>query len=110
MLLERGSEGSKWYLEGLRGVRCLIGRALGGGLMGKRGRSLGIRYVSRVLIVFFLCLSFLLLTDPPSRIGKGLFEGLTDLLLQSSNVSQGLGHVPGQLVPMSCHFQGSLSI
>src|SRR6266481_4469769 len=105
MLLEWDSEGLKSYLERLRGVSCSIGKFLGSCLIGKRGRSLGIRYVFRVLIVFLLCFSFLLLTDPLLR-----SERLTDPLLWSSNISQDLGHVPGQLAPMSCHFRGSLSI
>src|SRR6266403_3207447 len=120
MLLERDSEGSKSYLERLRGVSCSIGKSLGSCLIGKRGRSLGIQYFFQVLVVLLLSSLFQLLTVPQSRIGKELLKGLTDLLLRSErmtdlllrsdNVSQGLECVPGQLVPMSCHFQGSLSI
>src|SRR6266446_7173454 len=119
MLLEQDSEGSKSYLERLRGVSCSIGKSLGSCLIGKRGRSLGIRYIFQVLIVFLLCFSFLLLTVPLSWIGKGLFEGLTDLLLQSErltdlllwsdNVLRDLERVPDQLIPMSCRFWDSPS-
>src|SRR6266436_6778349 len=115
MLLEQDSEGSKSYLERLRGVSCLIGKSLGSCLIGKRGRSLGIRCVFQVQIVLLLSCLFWLLTVLPSWIGKGLSEGLTDLLLRnegltdpllrSGNVSRGLERVPGQLVPMSCHFR-----
>src|SRR6266403_4384134 len=110
MLLERDSVGSKSYLERLRGVSCSIGKSLGSCLMGKRGRLLGIRCVLRVLIVFLLTSSFLLLTVLFSWIGKGLFDCLTDPLLWSDSVLRDLERVPGQLVPMSCHFQGSPSI
>src|SRR6266436_4388032 len=130
MLLARDSEGSKSYLERLRGVSCLIGKSLGSCLIGKRGRSLGIRCFFRGLIVFLLSLSFWLLTVSPSWVGKGLFGGLTDLLLRSEwltdlllrsegltdpllwsdSVLRDLEHVLGQLVPMSCRFRGSLSI
>src|SRR6266436_4838467 len=120
MLLERDSEGLKSYLECLRGVSCLIGKSLGSCLIGKWGRSLGIQYAFRVLIVLLLSFSPWLLTVVILRIGKGLFEGLTDLLLwsewltdsllQSSNVLLSLERVLGQLVPMSCRFRGSPSI
>src|SRR6266404_2489170 len=120
MLLEWDSEGSKSYLERLRGVSCSIGKSLGSCLIGKRGRLLGIQCVFRVLIVLLLSVSFWLLTVPFLWIGKGLFEGLTDpllrsewltdLLLRSGNVLRGLGRVPGQLVPRSCHFWDSPSI
>src|SRR6266403_5520978 len=120
MLLEQDSEGSKSYLERLRGVSCLIGKSLGSCLIGKRGRSLGIRCVFRVLIVLLLTSSFLLLTVPFLWIGKGLTECLTDPLLRSEQLTDSLlwsdnalrdvVHVPGQLVPMSCHFQGNPSI
>src|SRR6266436_4613368 len=120
MLLERDSEGSKSYLERLRGVSCSIGKSLGSCLIGKRGRSLGIRYVFWMQIVLLLSLSSLLLTVPLLWIGKGLLEGLTDLvlrsvwltvlLLRSGNTLRDPEHVLGQLVPMSCHFQGTPSI
>src|SRR6266478_1220440 len=110
MLLERDSEGSKSYLECLRGVSCSIEKSLGSCLIGKRGRSLGIQYFFQVLVVLLLSSSFQLLTVPQLRIGKELLKGMTDLLLWSDNVSQGLERVPGQLVPMSCRFRGSLSI
>src|SRR6266403_485700 len=93
MLLERDSEGSKSYLERLRGVSCSIGKSLGSCLIGKRGRSLGIRYVFRGLIVPLL-----------------RSEWLTDPLLRSGNASPGLEHVLDQLVPMSCRFLGNPSI
>ncbi len=62
MLLERDSEGSKLYLDRLRGVSCSIGKSLGRRLIGKWGRLLGIRCVFGVLTVFLLTLSLLLLT------------------------------------------------
>src|SRR6266436_1554499 len=120
MLLEQDSEGSKSYLERLRVVSCSIGKSLGSCLIGKWGRSLGIRCVFRVLIVLLLSFLSRSLTVLASWIGKGLLEGLTDLLLQSGqltdpllwsgNASQVLEHVLGQLVPMSCHSRGSPSI
>jgi len=72
MLLEQDSEGSKSYLERLRGVSCSIGKSLGRCLIGKQGRSLGIQCVLGVLTVFLLTLSFLLLTVPLLCIGKAL--------------------------------------
>ena len=44
MLCEQGSEGSKSYLERLRGVSFLIGKSFGRRLIGKQGRSLGIQW------------------------------------------------------------------
>ncbi len=61
-----------------------------------------------------------MLTVPLLWIGKELSKELTDLLLRSErltdpllwndNVSRDLEHVPGQLVPMSCHSRDTLSI
>src|SRR6266436_6009923 len=111
MLLEWDLEGSKSYLERLRGVSCSIG---------KRGRSLGIRCVFRVRIVLLLSSSSWLLTVPLLQIGKESFEGLTDLLLwsewltdpllRSGNALRDPQHVLDQLAPMSYHFWGSPSI
>ncbi len=88
--------------------------------MGKRGRLLGIRCVFQVWIILLLSSSSWLLTVSLLWIGKGLFEGLTDLLLwngrlidlllRSGNALRGLERVPGQLVPMSYRFWDSPSI
>src|SRR6266446_2423369 len=119
MLLERDSEGSKSYLEHLRGVSCSIGKFLGSCSIGKRGRSLGIRYYFQGLIVFLLSLSFWLLTVLRNKWLTDLLlrserltdpllqsERLTDLLLRSDSILRGLEHVLGQPVPMSCCFRG----
>src|SRR6266478_2522465 len=63
MLWERGSEGSKSYLERLRGVRSLIGKSFGSCLIGKRGRSLGIRWRVGVEFVGFLYAIGMMLSD-----------------------------------------------
>ena len=65
MLCERGSEGSKSYFERLRGVSFSKGKSFGRRWIGKRGRSLGIRWRDGVKLLWFLYVSGEVLTDMP---------------------------------------------
>ena len=78
MLWERGSEGSKSYLERLRGVRFLVGKSFGRRLIGKQGRSLGIRWRFEALFEGFLYVLGRVLTE-------GLFSWLTDVGLRMTD-------------------------
>ncbi len=63
MLCEQGLVGSKSYLECLSGVSFSIGKSFGRRLIGKQGRSLGIRYSFGEQVGGFLYLQEVLLTD-----------------------------------------------
>ncbi len=85
MLWERGSEGSKSYLERLRGVRSLRGKSLGRRLIGKRGRSLGIRWRVGALFVGFLYELGMVLTDALSLWLTDAELRMTDVVLRIDN-------------------------
>ncbi len=60
-----------------------MGKSFGSCLIGKRGRSLGIRCVFGLLVVLLLTPLLSPLTDAFPWIGKGLFLSLTVPLLRS---------------------------